>query len=140
MTEDKNLPSFLSLGLEQANLEGLAALQQLAGSTLRYATLREEEKTKRASFEAAKEVEIARIKAAEELMRQYFDRVFAERDSNFSEMFLRLDAAIESQDSQAIQALVGGIVTLAKESPLAGIQDFATFWSELGTPDRPLEL
>jgi hypothetical protein len=55
-------------------------------------------------------------------------------------MFVRLDQAMVSGDPQMVHAVVRGIVDLAQSSPLAGLDDFGKFWTELGTDDNPVEL
>jgi hypothetical protein len=120
--------------------DAFAALNQLVSAAREYAKLREEEQTKRAAIAAVEHVQVDRIHAAEEILRLYFDSVFAERKQTGEEMFVRLDQAMDSGDPQMVHAVVRGIVDLAQASPLADLGDFGKFWAELGTDDNPLEL
>lgn len=121
-------------------VDAFAALREIVAAAHEYGLLREEEQTKRAAIRAAEHVEVDRIRAAEKILRLYFERVFAERKQNSEEMFARLDQAMDSGDPQMVHAVVRGIVDLAQASPLAGLDDFGKFWAELGTDDRPVEL
>jgi hypothetical protein len=120
--------------------EALAALHEIVGAAREYGKIREEERTKRAAISAAEQVQVTRIRAAEQVLKLYFERAFAERARTSEEMFVRLDQAMESGDPQMVHAVVRGIVDLAASSPLAGLEDFGKFWAELGTPDNPVGL
>lgn len=122
------------------NVDAFAALKELVTAASEYGRIREEEQTKRAAIAAAEHVQIDRIQTAERILRLYFERVFAERKQTSDEMFARLDRAMDSGDPQVVHAVVRGIVDLAQNSPLAGLDDFGRFWSELGTADNPVEL
>lgn len=117
-----------------------SALNQLVTAAREYTQVREIERTKRSLIAAEEQIQVGRIKAAEEVLQQYFDRVFVERSSIKEELFSRLDLAMESGDPEMVSSVVDGIVGLAKSSPLAGIEDFGKFWAELGTSSRPIEL
>ncbi|MEI8148893.1 MAG: hypothetical protein WCG62_07425 [Actinomycetes bacterium] len=123
-----------------ANADALAALREIVGAAREYGKIRQEELTKRAGIAAVEHVEVDRIHAAEQILRLYFERVFAERAQTSEEMFGRLDKAMDSGDPQMVHAVVRGIVELAQSSPLAGLEDFGKFWAELGTGDNPVEL
>lgn len=120
--------------------DALAALNEIVAAAREYSRIREEEQTKRAAITAAEHVQVDRIHAAEQILRLYFERVFAERAQTTDEMFVRLDQAMDSGDPQMVHAVVRGIVDLAQASPLAGLEDFGKFWAELGTGDNPIEL
>lgn len=122
------------------NASALSALSDIVSAAREYGQIRQEESTKRARIAAEEHVQVERIRAAEEILREYFDRVFTERAAARDEMFNRLDRAMEAGDPQMVHAVVRGIVDLAQSSPLAGLEDFGRFWAELGTPERPIEL
>jgi hypothetical protein len=120
--------------------DAFAALSEIVSAAREYGRIRQEEQTKRTAIAAAEHVQVDRIHAAEQVLRIYFDRVFAERAQTSEEMFTRLDQAMDSGDPQMVHAVVRGIVDLAQSSPLAGLEDFGKFWAELGTDDNPVEL
>lgn len=120
--------------------DAMAALTEIVSAAREYNQIREVEQTKRADIAAEEHVQVERINAAEGILREYFDRVFAERAQTNKELFSRLDTAMESGDPQMVHAVVRGIVDLAQSSPLAGIEDFGKFWAELGTSTKPVEL
>ncbi|MDQ6962166.1 MAG: hypothetical protein Q9M28_06495 [Mariprofundaceae bacterium] len=82
----------------------------------------EEESTKRQSITAMKEFEIAKIQAQKEVLKDYFEKTFAERRINFDKMFEALDKGIESNNLELIQFSLGSIVEIAKDSPLAQVE------------------
>ena len=89
---------------------------------------------------AAAAVEVARIKAAESVLKDYFAKVFAERRSNFEELFNRLDGALEANDGETVALMVRGIVDIAKTSPLADLGDLSQIRAALDDPDQVWEL
>ncbi|MFF6793965.1 hypothetical protein ACFY9C_33420 [Streptomyces filamentosus] len=121
-------------------VDAFAALNEIVAAAREYGRIRQEEQTKRAVVAAAERVQVDRVHAAEETLRLYFERVFAERARTGEEMFVRLDRAMDSGDPQMVHAVVRGIVDLAQASPLAGLDDFGAFWANLGTDDSPVEL
>lgn len=122
------------------NADALAALREMVAAAREYATIREEERTKREVAAAEEHVQVERIQAAEKILRLYFERIFAERKQTTEEMFTRLDQAMDTGDPQMVHAVVRGIVDLAQNSPLAGLEGFGKFWAELGTDENPVEL
>ncbi|MFJ8834313.1 hypothetical protein [Micromonospora aurantiaca] len=93
--------------------------------------------TERARIEAERDKEIARISAASQGLRDYLDRVFAERRELHQGFFARLDKAIEDRDPETIRACVTGIVEVAKHSPLNDIVELRSVWAD---PDAVIEI
>lgn len=141
MTEDRIARSELVNSTSAIpSADALAALHEIVAAAREYSRIREEEQTKRTAITAAEHVQVDRIHAAEQILRLYFERVFAERAQTTDEMFVRLDRAMDGGDPQMVHAVVRGIVDLAQASPLSGLEDFGKFWAELGTGDNPVEL
>jgi hypothetical protein len=84
--------------------------------------------------------EVARIKAAESVLRDFFAESFRERRHNFDEMFQRLDTALEQGNGEAAAVVVRGIVDIARDSPLAHMGDLAQIRAALDDPDQVWEL
>src|SRR5215813_11884085 len=99
--------------------DALNALHQLVGAVRESIQVHETESTKREKLRVYRETEVARIKASEKSLRDYFDRVFEERRETHKRLFDSLDQALESGDVEAMQTVVGGIVEVARISPLA---------------------
>ncbi|MEU7759103.1 hypothetical protein [Micromonospora aurantiaca (nom. illeg.)] len=93
--------------------------------------------TERARIVAERDKEIARISAASQGLRDYLDRVFAERRELHQGFFARLDKAIEDRDPDTIRACVTGIVEVAKHSPLNDIVELRSVWAD---PDAVIEI
>jgi len=55
-------------------------------------------------------------------------------------LFASLDIALEAGDTSALQAIVGGIVEVARTSPLAGIGNIAELKRAMEDPDAVFEL
>jgi hypothetical protein len=120
--------------------DGLAALNQIVATARECLLVHEQEATKRARLRAYQETEVARIKAAESVLRGYFDQVFAERRSTYEELFTRLDRAMDEGNNEALHSVVAGIVDIAKNSPLADMGDLAQVRAALDDPDQVWQL
>lgn len=114
-------------------LDGVNALGQMVDAVRECIKIHEVESTKRADIAQREKTELARIKAAEDALRDYFERAFAERRTTYDALFTRLDAAVESGDADAMGAVVSGIVGLAQASPLKDVGDFGSYWAALKT-------
>lgn len=121
-------------------VDGFTALTQIVGTARECLLVHEEEATKRARLNAYQETEVARIKAAESVLRNYFDQVFAERRSIYEEMFTRLDRALDEGNNEILHNVVAGIVDIAKNSPLADMGDLTQVRAALDDPDQVWEL
>jgi len=122
------------------SIQGFAALNDIVSAAHECITVHHVEKTKRAQIAAYETTEVARIKAAETVLLSYFEQVFAERRSNFAEMFSRLDVALEAQDGATVNAVLRGIVDIAKSSPLADMGDLSGIRAALDDPDHVFDL
>ncbi len=122
------------------SVDALSALNNVVDGTLELLRVREEERTKRAKIDAYATVEVARIKGAESVLRQYFEQVFAERSKTIDGLFEHLDDAMTRGDGTAATAALQGIVDLAKSSPLADIGDLNQVRKALDDPDHVWEL
>ena len=121
-------------------LDGFNALNEIVDAAQGYLQLHEVESTKRASIEAASKTEVARIKAAENVLRDYFEHAFAERRSNFDALFGSLDTAIANGDGETVNAVLTSIVDIAKKSPIAELGDLSEVRALLRDPDNVWEL
>lgn len=74
------------------------------------------------------------------MLKQYFDQIFAERTETHKKLFAGLDVALESGDTAALQTIVGGIVEVARTSPLAGIGDIGELKRAMEDPDAVFDL
>lgn len=120
--------------------DALDALQNVTEAVREYLVLKQHQETKRAEIDAYKVLETERIRAAERVLTTYFDKVFQERAGQFDEMWQRLDEAAESGDGDRVTELLGGIVTLAKQSPLAELTDLSQVRVALEDPNHKWEL
>lgn len=121
-------------------LDGFTALNDIVEAAQEYFTLHETESTKRAQIAAAEKAEVARIKAAENVLREYFQQIFAERRANFDALFGTLDKAIAEGDGTTVNAVLGSIVDIAKTSPIAELGDLTQVRELLRDPDNVWEL
>ncbi|MCT7373062.1 hypothetical protein [Mycolicibacterium llatzerense] len=121
-------------------LQGFDALNQIVSAAKECIAVHEVESTKRARLQTYETAEVARIKAAESVLKDYFAQVFAERRSNFDELFTRLDAALEANDGETVSLMVRGIVDIAKTSPLADLGDLGKIREALDDPNQVWEL
>ncbi|MEV0971377.1 hypothetical protein [Microtetraspora glauca] len=116
------------------------ALNQLVNATLESIQIHETESTKREKLRAYRETEVKRIKASERALRDYFDLIFEERREANKRLFDGLDRAFESGDIAAMQTVVGGIVEMARTSPLAMIGNLGELRRAMDDPNTVFEL
>lgn len=121
-------------------VDALAALNQLVTAARESIEIHETESTKREKLRTYRETEVRRIKSSEKMLKQYFDQIFAERTETHKKLFAGLDVALESGDTAALQAIVGGIVEVARTSPLAGIGDIGELKRAMEDPDAVFDL
>lgn len=121
------------------SMQGFDALNDIVSAARECITVHQVESTKRAKIAAYESSEVARIKAAEAVLLNYFDQVFRERQSNFEELFKRLDSALEAQDGETVNSIVRGIVDIAKSSPLADLGDLSQIRAALDDPNQVWE-
>ena len=119
--------------------DALGALTQLVDATREAIQIHETESTKREKLKTYRETEVARIQASERVLRDYFDRVFAERAETHQRLFATLDAALQAGDVQAMQTVVSGIVEVARVSPLANLGNLAELRAAMDDPDAVFE-
>src|SRR6476661_3168356 len=81
-------------------MDGFAALNQIVEAARECIHIHEVESTKRARLEAYEATEVARIRAAESVLKDYFTQAFAERRTVFEEMFARLDRALDEGNGE----------------------------------------
>ena len=86
------------------------------------------------------ETEVARIKAAEAVLKRYFEQVFAERRETFEELFSRLDQALDQGNGEVVSVVLRGIVDVARTSPLADLGDLSQIRAALDDPDKVWDL
>lgn len=120
--------------------DALAALTQLVNAARESIEIHETESTKREKLKTYRETEVRRIKSSEKVLREYFDRIFAERQETHARLFASLDVALKAGDTDALQSIVGGIVEVAKTSPLSGIGNIAELKRAMEDPDAVFDL
>ncbi|NYG54953.1 hypothetical protein [Nocardioides perillae] len=143
MTDDKkvHVGKVVKQGGEVATgASGINALHNLVQAAKEVFVVHEEESTKRKRLDAYEATEVARIRAAESALKDYFAQVFAERRHVIDESFERLDRAMEDGDAATVHQVVRGIVDIAQSSPLADLGDLGEIRKALDDPDQVWEL
>ena len=97
------------------------------------------ERTKRDQIQAYETTEIARIKAAEATLREYFEQTFTERRHNFDVLFSRLDTALTDGNAEVVTKVLDAVVSIARTSPIADIGDLSKLRAALDDPDHVWE-
>jgi len=77
------------------------------------------EKTKRKNIKAWRDVNVKAIEESSNVLKIYLTRSFDERAVTIRGIFERLDRAIETDNLDTVGILLGSIVSIVKESPLA---------------------
>lgn len=123
-----------------SGVDAFTALNQLVAAARASIEIHETESTKREKLRTYRETEVRRIASSEKVLRAYFDRIFDERQETHKRLFAGLDSALESGDASALQTIVGGIVDVARTSPLAGIGNIAELKRAMEDPAAVFEL
>lgn len=121
-------------------VDAFGALGQVVNAAKECFLVHQEESTKRARLAAYETVEVARIKAGEAVLKDYFAQVFAERRHVFEELFDRLDRAMDAGDAAMVHETLLGVVAIAQSSPLANLGDLGEIRKALDDPDQVWEL
>lgn len=119
--------------------DAFSALNHLVDFVRDSIQIHQVESTKREKLKTYRETEVMRIKASEKTLQDYFDRTFGERRETNKRLFESLDRAIESGDVAAMQTVVGGIVEVARTSPLANIGNLGELRSAMHDPNATFE-
>lgn len=116
------------------------ALRNLSEIAFQAFQIHQSENSKRERLRTYRETEVARIAASEQLLHSYFDRIFAERKKANEQLFNGLRQAVEKGDLNAMQTIVGGIVEIARTSPLANIGDLGELRRAMDDPNTVFEI
>ena len=113
----------------------IGEMARQANETMRFC---EEQKTIRTEIRANAAVEITKINAMADMVRDYLKRSFDERAGLFDNYFLVLDKALENGDNTLVAQTLQSINSLAASSPfkdLADINKVSTMLAEGGEWD-----
>ena len=121
-------------------LQGFDALTTIIETAREVTEIHEVERTKRQRIRTIENVEVQRIKAAESILKGYFEEAFAERREVFKGLFERMDRALDTGDVQMVNQVVNAVVDVAKKSPLADLGDLGQVRAALSDPDHVWEL
>jgi hypothetical protein len=122
------------------SLDAFNAVGQIVDAARECFVIHEQESSRRARLRAYEATEVAKIKAAEAVLKHYFDQVFTERRGVYEEMFTRLDRAMDQDDAAAVHAVLRGIVDIAQSSPLADLGDLGQIRKALDDPNQVWDL
>lgn len=98
----------------------IGEMARQANETMRFC---EEQKTIRAEIRANADVEITKINAMADMVRDYLKRSFDERAGLFDNYFSVLDKALESGDNTLVAQTLQSINSLAVSSPFKDLAD-----------------
>ena len=98
----------------------IGEMARQANETMRFC---EEQKTIRAEIRANAAVEITKINAMADMVRDYLKRSFDERAGLFDNYFSVLDKALESGDNTLAVQTLQSINSLAASSPFKDLAD-----------------
>ncbi len=96
------------------------AFDNLVGAWKEYAITAEIEQTKRENIKTFRDTSIKAIEESSAILKAYLERVFKERASVIQGMFEHLDKSLASGNTQSASEAIAAIVSVTKESPLAG--------------------
>lgn len=106
-------------------IESAELLKHLVGQVVEYRSIVARERTRQEEIRAQRDVILAEIAARRKLLLDAADQVFREHRETLTEMFGNLECAVEKGDSESVGQVLGGIVALAKHSPLSDVRELA---------------
>ncbi|MDE6268105.1 MAG: hypothetical protein K2M04_03380 [Muribaculaceae bacterium] len=128
-SEDVDLASMAStLNTPVAVASTIKEMVQQANETIRFC---EEQETARTEIRANAAVEITKINAMADLVRDYLKRSFDERAVLFDNYFTVLDKALEKGDNTLVAQTLQSINSLAASSPFKDLTDINKVASKL---------
>lgn len=107
-------------GDPQAVSEALAVLGSVANDTVKYVA---DQEVKQAEIMARRDVAIAKINAASELIKTYLEKTFDERSAIFAEQFKCVDEALRTGNNEMLGLSLNSINSLAASSPFKNLTD-----------------
>lgn len=122
-----------------SSVDALGALNNIVDALREYGRTKEVEQSKREKLDVYRTVEVAKIDAARQTLENYLTTAFAERSRTTTELFTRFDEALSRGDDTAAAAVLGGIVDIAKSSPLAAMGDLGQIRKALDDPNHEWE-
>ena len=115
----------------------LDALSQIKQVHAEYQKLHEEEKTKRQTIRADRDIAIEQIRAERDVIKQALAESFELRKAGLQAQIQAMDKAIDSGDSEALHAVLDVMVTTIQSSPF---KDMADMRDQLADKDFVLRL
>ena len=123
-----------------APTDALGALREVVAAGQEYLTIRQQEMSKRAAIDGYRALETDRIRAAESILKAYFEQAFQERATNFQELIRSMDEAAAAGDSARVSDTLKAIVSIAQSSPLNDVGDLSVIRKAMDDPDHVWEL
>ncbi len=90
---------------------------------LEYKKNLETEITRRSAISNWKDVEITKLQNQKAILEAYLTEIFRERSQIIKNLFSMIEQGIENDNNYLIDKGVTGIISIAKESPLAQAKD-----------------
>ncbi len=100
------------------------AVNNIFSAAFEYGKIKEEEETKRVEIISSSNEAIERIRASKEIFLEFLKQEYNERYFVYSELFKRLDQAIEKQDVEVVSLVMSGILEQIKKNPFANFKEF----------------
>lgn len=123
LTVIKSLPTtFKKLPLAPINAAN-ESLNVLVKAYSDYKITAQLEKTKRTAIIAWRDTKTTELNNQRGVLEEYLKLTFKERSTNIEKFFDVLDKGIESGDDSLIEKSIAGILSIAKDSPLAGARE-----------------
>jgi hypothetical protein len=99
----------------------------------------QKERTEQVRLREDARVEVERLHAMRDVLLDYLDRSFDEREKSFRQLFERLDGAIAANNVQLAGAVLDSVVKLADSSPFKALRDVAATRQALSEKGREWE-
>lgn len=101
----------------------LQSVSMVVDAWKEYKLVAEAEQTKREEIWAKRDVAVEQLRTQRELFLQFMTMSFNERSMVFEKQFEALDFAMESGNSEVLNAALNAIVETVKSSPFSSMAD-----------------
>ena len=88
----------------------------------------EAQETQREYIRAQRDALVTALNNERDLLLDYFDKRFAERRAALEEFFELMHTAVDSKNTDELQAALAGILGILRDNPLGDLAEFRKNW------------
>ena len=114
-------------------------LRDITNAVSDYKKVKAQEQTKRRGIEAWESVTLETVRAKRDIMLKYLEASFDERRNNFDLLFVALDRALTSNQTDQLAPILQSIILLSQESPFKALTNSESVQAFMVDRDTPVD-